>query len=283
MQAISLHDEVAVEVLDGAGAAGPLVRVEMAPAPDSPDVALSSCGAARALPQDEDNLAHAAAVLALRRWGQADGSRAGERRVRVKIAKRIPMAAGLAGGSADAAAVLLALARLLAPHTPLRGIIREGTEIGADVPFCLSAAARGNPALGFARSEAARAAALCEGIGDELSPTEKVAGAVVLVNPAIEVSTPQVYADWDALSGPAPDGGNDLAPVAIGRYPLINDVLNEVSVLSRADRVFMTGSGPTVVAFYAEESEAARGFSLLKDAYKNRADIGAVIISKLLS
>jgi 4-diphosphocytidyl-2-C-methyl-D-erythritol kinase len=291
MQALSLHDDVTVEVFSGEGAAGFGVRVEMAPAPDVPDGATSPGGVVssgtpandilREFPQNADNLAYAAADLALRLWGRADGASAAD--ARVVIAKRIPMAAGLAGGSADAAAVMLALARLLSPETRLQEIIAAGAQIGADTPCCISAVARGNPALGFAGDQAARAASLCEGVGDKLSPAAPESGWVVLVRPAVEASTPGVYAEWDALSAPATNGGgNDLTPAAIERYPLIGVVLHEVKEISRADRVFMTGSGPTIAALYADEGEAARGHAVLNNAYKNRADVGAVIISKLL-
>jgi 4-diphosphocytidyl-2C-methyl-D-erythritol kinase len=76
--------------------------------------------------------------------------------------------------------------------------------------------------------------------------------------------------------------GNDLAAVAMKRHPLIGDILKETQSVARADRVFMTGSGPTVVALYSGETEASRGHSVLAAKYENRADVDAVLLSKLL-
>jgi 4-diphosphocytidyl-2-C-methyl-D-erythritol kinase len=277
MQALSLHDDVTVETTDGVSG----IAVSAAPAP-------GVRYGAYALPQGEDNLAYAAAGLSLRLWGGGNGvsSRPG---VRITIGKRIPMAAGLAGGSSDAAAVMLALARTLAPDSPgarLGEVIRAGARIGADVPFCVAAIAKTNPLMGYSGDAAARSSALCEGIGDELSPADSVRGWVVVIRPAVEVSTPVIYADWDDRSSPSGRGtvseGNDLAAAAIMRHPLIGEVLEETRSIARADRVFMTGSGPTVVALYADEAEASRGHSVLAAKFKDRADIDAVILSKLL-
>ncbi|MDR1043155.1 MAG: hypothetical protein LBL54_04545 [Clostridiales Family XIII bacterium] len=275
-----------------------------------------------ALPQGEDNLAYAAAELSLRLWGENNPSRrrgaqnrgAQSRGARITIRKRIPMAAGLAGGSSDAAAVMLALARALAPDARLSEVIAAGASIGADVPFCVAALAKANPQLGYSGEAEARSSALCEGIGDVLSQTDPASGWAVLIKPAIEVSTPEIYAGWDALAvdfgaartripdgdDPAPESvpsgddssfdtfrgatpeGNDLAVAAVQRYPLIGDIMDDVRSVAHADRVFMTGSGPTIVALYADETKASRDCSALSGTYKDRADIDAVILSKLL-
>jgi 4-diphosphocytidyl-2-C-methyl-D-erythritol kinase len=278
MQAISLHDDVTVEVV--ACARGPAIEVR---AGFAPDARLAGDAFSRKLPQGRDNIAYEAAGLALRLWGGgSDG-------VQVTVAKRIPVAAGLAGGSADAAAVLLSLARLLAPDVGLPEIIRAGAGIGADVPFCVAAIARADSGAGFADDAAARTSALCEGVGDELSSESPEKGRVVLVRPAACVRTPQIYADWDAETekwdgrGFPPDGkSNDLTAVAIHRYPVIGRILREMKKSARADRVFMTGSGPTLVALYADGESASRGFADLSAAYKDRADVGAVLLCDLI-
>ncbi|MDR2162889.1 MAG: hypothetical protein LBO70_02955 [Clostridiales Family XIII bacterium] len=275
MQAISLHDDVTVEVSAYAG--GPDIEVGAAFAPDAQ---LGLCELKGGLPQGRGNIAYGAAGLALSLWGN------GLERVRVSIAKRVPMAAGLAGGSADAAVVMLALARLLSPgmSTELPMIMKAGAKIGADVPFCVFSAARGNPELGFA--EAACPSAICKGIGDELTPAVPEVGWVVLVKPAVKVMTPRIYAGWDELNetgrADAMDTDNDLARVAIMQHPVIGRVLDEVVEASGADRVFMTGSGPTIVALYADAGRAESGFATLRRTYKDRADVGAVLLSKLL-
>jgi 4-diphosphocytidyl-2C-methyl-D-erythritol kinase len=177
-----------------------------------------------------------------------------------------------------------------------------GAGIGADVPFCIAAIAATNPQLGYSGDAEARSSALCEGIGDELSPANPERGWVVLIKPAVEVSTPVIYSDWDDLASdssqarvpeggaPAPGAsqargreGNDLAAAAMRRYPLIGEIMEEVRSVSCAGRIFMTGSGPTLVALHANETEASRDASVLYDKYKDRADVDAVLLSKLLS
>jgi 4-diphosphocytidyl-2-C-methyl-D-erythritol kinase len=182
--------------------------------------------------------------------------------------------------------VSLALARVLVPDLRLCEIFEACSDIGADVPFCVAALARTNPGLGYANDPDARSSALCEGIGDRLSPVSPESGWAVLVRPNIEVSTPCVYSGWDDIyAGPersVVDDGNDLTKAAVKRYPLIGDILNEVERLTQADRVFMTGSGPTIVALYQDEPGARSGCSDLEQIYKDRADVDAIILSKLL-
>jgi len=307
MQAISLHDDVVVEIAPAPDRPGitsgggvedgisdlPGITVEAAFAPDAQWDVTRVARAMRgrqegcnlSLPQGEDNIAYNAAGAALRRWG---GAKHGQ--VRIRIAKRIPMAAGLAGGSADAAAVMLALARMLAPQTPLADIAEAGAEVGADVPFCISAIAKNDPALGYAGDSAAASSALCEGIGDERTPTDGARGFALLVKPGIDVSTPAVYEAWDKFAGNGSEGGNDLEDVAIALFPEIGILMNEVKTLTRrqdkgglgSERVFMTGSGPTIVALYNGENVAMVGYEILAAAYKDRADIDAVIWTELL-
>jgi 4-diphosphocytidyl-2-C-methyl-D-erythritol kinase len=312
MQALSLHDDVDVEI-DAAVAsasAKPDIAVTASFAPDALPKVTDPAGAGSSgrsrrlsLPQGAGNIAYRAAEASLRRWGAVRGDGL---RVRIHIAKRIPMAAGLAGGSADAAAVILALARMLSPETPLEEIIGTGAEVGADVSFCISAIAKNDTALGYAKDGMAASSVLCEGIGDELNPAPSIEGYAVLVKPAIDVSTPAVYAAWDRLTeqGQADgkgggkengnaDGavcGNDLEGVAINLFPEIGILMADVKALTCAEglcgaepcRIFMTGSGPALVALYTVENDAAAGYDRLSDAYKNRAGIDAVIFSKLL-
>ncbi|MDR0596180.1 MAG: hypothetical protein LBG50_01405 [Clostridiales Family XIII bacterium] len=314
MQAVDLHDDVHVEIAAAGRTHDGRVSVEMSWQGSSADAATGQGARKPPLPQGEGNIAHRAASLALRLWGGCAAEQGVS--VRVSIAKRIPMAAGLAGGSADAAAVMLALAKALAPGAALADIMAAGAEVGADVPFCIAAIAKLEPSLGYADDAAAGASFICEGIGDVLSPAPPVRGFGVLIKPAIEVSTPTAYAAWDEGDFAKPDGGqgNDLEPVAKGLFPEIGAIMGEVEALlcgaggesesgaggapesgaggesesepiGEADsksgtepkRIFMTGSGPTIIALYDDRASATQGYGRLSVAYKNRADVGAVI------
>ncbi|MDD9990337.1 MAG: 4-(cytidine 5'-diphospho)-2-C-methyl-D-erythritol kinase [Rhodospirillales bacterium] len=199
-----------------------------------------------------DNLAaRAAAALAARLGRPAD--------VRIVLQKCIPVAAGLGGGSADAAAVLRGLARLwrLGPEhaDDLQDIARG---LGADVPVCLHARA-----------------AYMAGIGEELSaPPRLPSCAVLLVNPSVPVPTGAIFA---ARQGPfsaadrfrdSPQGPsalaallrtrrNDLEPPARARVPEIGQVLDRLGAAPGCLLARMSGSGGTCFGLFADEAAAA--------------------------
>ena len=179
----------------------------------------------------------------------------------ITLAKHLPIASGLGGGSADAAATLRALARLhnVAPGHP--DLTQIAARLGADVPACLL----GRTALG-------------EGRGDALRPIPGLPGApVLLVNPRVPVSTAAVFARWDGVDrGPiAPEGDllararagrNDLEPPARALAPAIDEVLDLLAgsrgvLLSR-----MSGSGATCFAIMADEHARAQA----AEAARNR-------------
>ena len=154
---------------------------------------------------------------------------------KVYIEKHIPIAAGLAGGSADAAAVLYAFL----------GASKEAYEfaakLGADVPFSL-----------LAIQKQGRASAIATGIGTELKETEPVKGRIITKTPPISVSTPDVYKEYDRFPIDT-HGGNDLEPAALRLFPQIEDTLNELRQTGAAI-VRQSGSGPTCFAVYKEEN-----------------------------
>ncbi len=158
--------------------------------------------------------------------------------------KRLPVAAGLGGGSADAAAVL----RMFG------GSMEIAASLGADVPACLfSRTARG------------------EGRGDRVSPAEieGLSGTpVLLVNPGVALSTAAVFAAWDGVDrGPLgywQAGRNDLEPAAIRLVPEIADVLRS---LAGARVARMSGSGATCFGLF--DSEAARDAAARRIAAAN--------------
>ena len=202
------------------------------------------------VPTDRTNLV---AVAAERLWRAA--GRSGEPRdVHVRLVKEIPVAAGLGGGSADAAAALVGLNTLWDARMSRRDLVRLGAEIGSDVPFAL----HGGTALGAGR-------------GEELYPVDDAPKmSVVIIKPSFGVPTAQAYAWLDAdrrqsASGPEtvarvgeidfgwPSGPvalvNDLqTPVAV-RHPAITEM---VDALKRAGAraAAMTGSGSAVFGLF---------------------------------
>ena len=209
-------------------------------------------------PEGRENLVFRAAELFLEHIA-ALGHSFG---VRLTLNKRIPVAAGLGGGSSDAAATLAGLNALSRAGLTRHELAVLGLRLGADVPFFLGQAP----------------AALAQGIGEVLSPAEPIGDyTVVLVNPGFAVSTRWVYQHFDLTSISRTDnlqnsrdkvGGlvlvNDLEQVTLKRYPIIADMKKEI--LQRgATAALMSGSGPTVFGLFTDKEvawRAARFFQL---------------------
>ncbi len=169
----------------------------------------------------------------------------------ITLDKHLPIASGIGGGSADAAATLRALAKLhaIAPADPRLFVIAES--LGADVPACLL----GRTTLGTGKGEA-------------LIPVHGLAGTpLLLVNPGVAVSTGAVFARWDghdrgriAMDGDllarAIAGRNDLQPPALELAPVIADVLSALQAAKGVRLARMSGSGATCFALF--DDEAAR-------------------------
>ena len=192
------------------------------------------------------NLAWDAAILLMRKRNEEnpnllDGG------VRMSLKKNLPVAAGLGGGSADAAATLRLLNRLWRLGWPVERLEQFGRELGADVPACI-------------RSETARGT----GRGDELEPVELgLSGTpVLLVNPRVALATAEVFARWDGSDrGPLEDwrdGRDDLQDAAIELVPQISTILAWLSAQPRAQLVRMSGSGPTCFALFESEADRDR-------------------------
>jgi 4-diphosphocytidyl-2-C-methyl-D-erythritol kinase len=178
------------------------------------------------------------------RAGRALAKAAGvEAAATLKLDKHLPISSGLGAGSADAAAALRLLTALWGIHSKYAEQVAP--ELGSDVPACLLS----RPSRG-------------ERAGDLLTPItlpELSGTPVLLVNPKIPVSTPEVYAGWDGTDGgPLGDwreGRNDLEPIAKALAPEIGTVLAWLSKQEGASVVRMSGSGPTCFAFFSSEGE----------------------------
>lgn len=140
------------------------------------------------------------------------------RDVGVTVHKRIPMGAGLGGGSSDAAAVL---------RWAGCADIDVALGLGADVPFCLTG--------GRAR---------VSGIGEVIEHSQFKEQQLTLMTPPIHCSTPAVYAKWDAMGGPTGTSGNDLEPAAVALYPELARWRDELNEATGSD-VRLAGSGST--------------------------------------
>jgi len=187
----------------------------------------------------ERDLAVRAASALQRASGCASG-------VDVAVVKRIPVGGGLGGGSSVAASVLLALNRLWDLGMSRVELARVGLELGADVPFFLSA----EPAL-------------ARGIGERLTPVSLPGFWVAVLVPACAVSTATIFAAPELTRESESAkmnvfsegyGRNDLQAVAVARYPDIGAALAALSIHSSAAR--MTGSGSCAFAPFATEAQA---------------------------
>lgn len=212
------------------------------------------------IPLDEKNLAFQAARLIKERYGVSRG-------VFMHLDKRIPVAAGLAGGSSDAAAALRGLNRLWGLGLPQAELESLGAELGSDVPFCI----RGGTALARGRGEVL-----------ESIPAPPQCW-VILAKPPINVSTADVYGKLRAgelrahpsvprmldairrqsFPGICAELGNVLETVTLGRYPEVRQIKECMAKLG-ADGVLMSGSGPTVFALVSKESKVSRIYNGLR-------------------
>ena len=214
------------------------------------------------LPVNEDNLVYRAAKLMKDEFHITEG-------VRIVLQKFIPVAAGLAGGSSDAAAVLVGMNRIFNLGLKQNKLMELGLKIGADVPFCIM-----------------RGTALAEGIGEKLTALPPMPKCPVLIaKPAISVSTKFVYEnlrlednsehpDIDRiianiksknLRGVADSMGNILETVTIPNYPVIRDI-KKLMKENGALNAMMSGSGPTVFGLFANEKEIRKAYDALKQS-----------------
>ena len=214
------------------------------------------------VPDGEGNLAWRAAKLLLDEKGIKDG-------VTIKIRKYIPVAAGMAGGSTDAAAVLFGVNKMFGLGLSIKELMECGVKLGADIPYCLM-----------------RGTALSEGIGEELTPLPQIPQCQVLIaKPGISVSTKVVYESLDAMElkqedHPDIDGmieainrqniheiagkfGNVLELVTAGKYPVIGEI-EQVMKEEGAVNAMMSGSGPTVFGLFTNPQAAQNAYEKLR-------------------
>jgi len=199
------------------------------------------------VPDGPGNIAWKAAKVMLELSGRGCG-------VSIRITKRIPVAAGLGGGSSDAATVLMGMNDLLGLGLECQGLMELGLKLGADVPFFIF-----------------KETALAEGVGEKLTPMPAMPQAwILLVNPGVHVSTAWVYRSLEltkerilasipmtfrTVNDIAAIFSNDLETVTIPAFPVIDEIKKRMMKLGAAASM-MSGSGPTVFGLFADKGSA---------------------------
>ncbi len=192
--------------------------------------------------------------------------------VSIKINKNIPVSAGLAGGSTDAAAVLKAMRTIFKPEISNQELMDIGAKIGADIPYCITGGT-----------------ALCEGIGEKIKSLEPFKDMIlVLVKPPFGVSTREVYQRLDInriklhpptealmkaikkkdLKFVAGNMKNVLENVTVNKYPVIRKIKSDMLEFKSLGSM-MSGSGPTVFGFFDDMLKAQRCYDYMKLKYKD--------------
>jgi len=213
------------------------------------------------VPSDSGNLAYKAAQLFLDRYKVNSG-------IRIEIDKRIPVAAGLAGGSSDAAAVLKGMNELFSMGIDNSQLILDGKKLGADVPYCIKGGT-----------------VLAEGIGDiltELSSLENV--DIVIVKPGLSISTAWVYKNLDfdkivdkpdmsivieaindrKIDVLAKNMKNVLETVTAEKYQIIHNIKEKLVRLGALGSL-MSGSGPSVFGIFEDRKTAERAYNTISN------------------
>lgn len=213
------------------------------------------------LPSDENNIAYKAAKMLIDEYHIQEG-------VHITLDKHIPVAAGMAGGSSNAAAVLVGMNRLFSLGLSDEELMKRGALLGADVPYCVM-----------------RGTVLAEGVGEILTPLLPFPKCYILIaKPGISVSTKEVYEKLDACvieKHPDIDGilqglqeqnlhkiaasmGNVLEGVTVPMHPVIEQIkraMKEAGALN----AMMSGSGPTVFGIFEDKGVARKAAQKLRE------------------
>lgn len=218
------------------------------------------------LPVNESNLAYKAAKLLMDEYEIQES-------ILIKIKKLIPVSAGMAGGSADAAAVMKGLNKMFGLQLTQEELMERGLQLGADVPYCIMGGT-----------------ALAEGIGEVLTPLKPMPPCyIVLAKPGMNVSTKLVYSTLEAdkiTNHPDIDGiiesierqnlydmtqkmGNVLEEVTEKICPVVSEIRKQMLSLGAINSM-MSGSGPTVFGIFDDKRKAKNAYDILKADVKCR-------------
>ena len=196
------------------------------------------------LPNDEDNIAWKAAKLLIDEFDIKDG-------IRIHLDKHIPVAAGMAGGSSNAAAVLYGMNQMFRLGLSQKELMERGVKLGADVPYCIM-----------------RGTVLAEGIGEKLTPLPPMPKCQILIAKPPIKEHPDIDGILDGLKNQdleqvAASMGNVLEKVTVEAYPVIAQI-KECMMEAGALGAMMSGSGPTVFGIFKDRRTAKEAFTKVK-------------------
>ena len=256
MQTVDLYDVIMMEKVES----GIHTTVEMGKSFAADSTKENAGNVSEELPADENNLIYKAAKLVMDRKNITEG-------VKIHLQKNIPIAAGMAGGSTDAAAVFRGMNQLFSLGMSTEELKEMAVKIGADVPYCIEGGTQ-----------------LSEGIGEILTPIQGIPDFYLLIaKPDISVSTKYVYEnlhleelsshpDVDGMAEAIKNGSLDgivsrlenvLESVTVKKYPVIGEICAFMKQHG-AENALMSGSGPTVFGIYTEKQSAEEAAELLK-------------------
>lgn len=229
------------------------------------------------VPSDERNLVYKAAKLLMDEFHPEEG-------LSMKLDKSIPVAAGMAGGSSDAAAAFVGVNKLFHLGLSERELMERAVKVGADVPYCIM-----------------RGTALAEGIGEKLTWIPQVPRCYILVGkPGVTVSTKMAYEtlnlksiqdhpDIDGMIGDIRNGdlygmvskmGNVFEPGIIGRYPVIQEI-KDLMEANGALKAMMSGSGPTVFGVFDDADKMNAAASVLRASHLAKTVFATEVFNRM--
>lgn len=242
------------------------------------------------IPTDEGNIAYRAAERMAEKYLELFGNEPEKNGVKIFIEKRIPVAAGLAGGSGNAAAVIHGLNALWEMKLSLSDLCEIGAGLGSDIPFCIMGQAKKNIYLpeNIKGDPLAVTCGRASGTGTEVRPVEDLSAVIIIAKPSIGVSTGEVYRGMDEIEIKKRPN-NDILEEALNKHSVKKAIPEMINVLENYTlnaypevkalkslmeeslegslKVLMSGSGPSVFAIFdpADEVLAIKGVSLLKE------------------
>ncbi len=267
MQGLGLHDVIVLEKCSQKATKYKLPHCTVN------GIVVYLCTDAKTIPTDMDNLA----FRAVKAFTDATGTDYVKKHgltdaLLIDIRKDLPVSAGIGGGSANAAVCLLGLNEMTGRPFSLRQLMDIGAEFGADVPFStfMNAYRNRDELEGLEGLDEARDSAWTSGIGEIVEAAESIPRYVIMANPGTAVMTKRAYEAMDAIGYTDECGTGKLFVNDMEKYTLMADP--KAAILKRfmqerldAEEILMSGSGPTIVAYYRDIDKARRGIAALAE------------------